>query len=1385
MDLVARDKQGLESYGALLGFAAPAHSIASTATAEGNVQLSYFDNKGCMRFTNYDAAADSVNPTFEQWLPDNAKTCAHFRDVNDVCLVKGKSVPLEKNQWTVDTWFYYPLAYQTDGNPYPLSKIVSSKNGQDAAIAIAENTWLGTLVGNYFHDAGFDLQKNLAEGWHHVAASGTAGATQFYVNGEPVGHSIADIQSNARHALRFNGSKDYLTVPAIEHNLSKGFTLTCWTYFEDFKSWSRIIDFSKGGATSDNILLANEGATNNLCLAIYKGTKKESLIAKRVLQKNTWMHIAASIDSSGMASLYVNGQEVAYGTVNLPNHVKRSKNYIGKSNWTGNGLFKGSLSNMQLWSNAMSQTEIQTNMYAFVTGEENGLLNHWAMNTKEIGGVDVVGDSVETASLNAKITGAPVSSLLDIQTSEPIVAIGNAPAGGAPSGKLSELRVWSAALSEEEMRVNSKVRATGNEPDLEAYYPLNDAGSDTGKASDLSAFDQKPGIYKGITTVPGTAPIGQAGNKVLSFDGKSGYLKIRGIDLRKKSFTIEFWALRSYADTNDFVVSQGGKGTNKGLHYGFRSTNILTQAFYGNDYNTKEEFKAPVWNHFSFVYDYARKTQTIYVNGNKIGSRKVNVPKSTKKKGLFGSSSSSAVPYAGKGDVYIGKLAWSEDYFEGQLSDLRIWKTARTGQEVHATFKQRLTGTEKNLLGYWQMDRVEDGKIKNLCAKGKDAEVYSANVLMTNSLPLVPGTSLITAEYSTVGTSPDDPAKKRAILRRFYAFADHGGKVGLYPGKRIEELVLKWIGNAQFQPTLLGYIEGAPPVPSENLTVNYDYDGATSVQLTQSEDTSYSWMRTKDSSKGVDLNMFLGAGWGAEGGFGVVSKISEGKAGFRGMMNLRDGKTSSSTIRANSTSVMSDKLELRGSYETSPQFDHLGNRYLPKNVGYALVVSGMADVFITQMKRTGRMIGYEVLPVKDIPMDINTITFMINPAYTQNGSLDGLVGSQAADERFYGDVPEMRAQYGSLYPASYYRLKEAYDLKAQIDRWDKERESYFVNYDSTQTSAAALEDQTADESEYDSYGSVSLNADSEGEVGEDGEQRSEQEIRDEFKASSASEKKKSKAEAKKRKKEIQGKIDDQEKQVEAATAFDAWQKRMENLQIRAAKRNIVNTYVWDADGGIRSEEQSFANTVEHTIGGSFNLTGSLGLDTDVMVTGFKFELSALYAMEMTQTMSKTKSVTTGFDLNIRLDGVEQKGVTNAKDYPILPGEKVDRYRFMSFYLEGNTDHFNDFFNYVIDPEWLLSNDEEARALRQVQAGRANKCWRVLHRVTYVERPALMGFGQDLRQVSNAEKASGEVLNYFDALEQDNDALRADLGDLKSQLSSLTAKMDSLLKNNND
>ncbi|NQE35891.1 hypothetical protein [Microcoleus asticus] len=104
---------------------------------------------------------------------------------------------------------------------------------------------------------------------------------------------------------------------------------------------------------------------------------------------------------------------------------------------------------------------------------------------------------------------------------------------------------------------------------------------------------------------------------------------------------------------------------------------------------------------------------------------------------------------------------------------------------------------------------------------------------------------------------------------------------------------------------------------------------------------------------------------------------------------------------------------------------------------------------------------------------------------------------------------------------------------------------------------------------------------------------------------------------------------------------------------------------------------------------------------------------------------------------------------------------------MSFYLEGSTNNFNDFFSYVVDPEWLASNSEEARALREAK-GKANKAWRVLHRVTYVERPALMGFGRDVRQLAVADST--------DELTQ----LQAKVETLEKQNAEMLVKLNAIL-----
>jgi hypothetical protein len=632
----------------------------------------------------------------------------------------------------------------------------------------------------------------------------------------------------------------------------------------------------------------------------------------------------------------------------------------------------------------------------------------------------------------------------------------------------------------------------------------------------------------------------------------------------------------------------------------------------------------------------------------------------------------------------------------GFLESLQVWDEVLGTDEIQANQHLPLTGNEPGLLGYWPLEDLGRGQIFDRSPNGYHGTLVGAVHLAPSTAPIglldtnaigVIANEYPTQEVNTLGQS-------EGLMRRFYAFLQ-ADSIYLLQDQRIESLEVRWVGNAQFNPTLLGYIEGPPPVPSENLTEEESYDGTAAVQLNATENVSYSWTRAQEAGLGIEVDAILGSAAEVSAGLIVMTSV-EGGFGFTGNLSSSYSLLDEGTVTLDIANVVQDRLSLRGSQEETARFPHLGQRYLPKNVGYAQVVSSLADVFVLRLRRSRRMVSYQVAPVPDLPPQVNTITFLINPAYQQNGTLDGQVGTEAADDRFYSEVPSLRAQYGSQFPASYFRLREAAELEAKIRRQDREREAIFINYNSRAIAVGAANRSTdnANESNLEQVAEVAGSA-----------------------------------------------ISSTIETVGSGGSAVGWQRRLEQLLIEARKRNMINTYVWDGDGGLRSETQEFADTIEQTIGGSFSLDGGLGITGFVQGGGVWVELTALATAHLTQVSTKTESRNRGFSLEVDLEG-ESRGITRADDTAVIPGEKVDRYRFSSFYLEPDTSHFGDFFHQVVDPEWLMSNDEEARALRQISMVRPNPVWRVRHLVTFVERPALQGVGAS--QAATVESLSASV-----------------------------------------
>jgi hypothetical protein len=1410
MPQVIKDSRGLITQGALLSFVNAAGRVHLMETCEGNVQLSYFDTQGRLRQSLYDACADSRNSSFEQWLVDSQRACINF-DRLDSLITLASALPITNN-WTVETWFLYPLPAKINNTVIKTNTLISSSDA-NSQIVVKENKRLGIMatvgqLANDFYECGFDL-STLTGGWHHLAVISADETTLFYIDGNTVGDTKTKAIDLAQNAVNLKPTDTALQTKLTTVKNTPVITAAVFSAvgnnpvtknqpfgkLAELRIWGTALTGQEVNINSKTLLSANEPdlvayyplneATGSDILDNtgngYKGTAVNSSwffctapignFGAKVLQFDgindylevntdysairsaqsftveTWVNAQKFIDALPALTatnisqnpyddnLSFNGNNA---TVEFP---KTSPFNFGKGSFTIEFWIKGGgtgliLSNQNYWRNGFAVSVVTNTIYFTITDSNTTSCSASTSNSfgddkwHHIAGVvDRTNNSLvlfvdgialssyyisyPDPSNSSRMLGknynlfVPIPNNLQEINCGTTVCIGRNPNTNAndvyTGQQIADVRIWNVARTATDIKNNYTRCLNGNENGLIAYWQLSSASS----VNDLTA--------------------------------NANHGKVSG-------------AVKSSANIQPLIKQSSKQG--KGLELVLKNSKLSVGTLTGTTVLVPN-----AWYHLAVSYTVSGTTATtnLYVNGTLEAT-------GTTPLALINDAASL---YCVGGDA-VGESG----YFNGKMAHLRVWDKGRTQAEIQSTLYQPLSAMS-NLVAYFPLNAATvntNNQAVDITGKA-NARINEAVLVFDNTLPIIPTKgNLISNEYVTM--TPDSATGKTvSLMRRSFAYPVKNG-LEIVAGKRIESVELSWIGNAQFAPTLLGFIEGAPPVPSENLTHEYaaedDYNGATSVELVTSEDVEFSWNRSQDSGVGASIETFIGGEAEVTAGLGVASKILDTRAGFKGNLDLSYQFQNESNITASSSLNMTDRLELRGSYEQGdPKFPQLGKRFVPKNIGYALVISAMADVFISRLSRSKKMLGYQMQPVDGIPPDVNTITFMMNPAYCMNGSLDGLTGSKATADRFFKHVPAMRAQFGSLYPASYFRLKEAYNLKNKIEQADKQRESYFANFNALLVDEASLNRQTnvsnADrdsltlEREEDKPSSTTpISA----------EEQSKQQV-----ATGKASTKKSMVETTQKQKEIDSKIQDQQQQVHASASFAKWQKRMEDIQVKAGKRNIVNNYVWDADGGLRSEAQSFANTVEHTIGGSFSMNAGLGFEGKFMAGGLGVELTAQATVNMTQTMNKTESRSKGLELNVDLSRVEFRDITDFRDNPLYPGEKVSRYRFMSFYLEGSSNNFKDFFNYVVDPEWLQSNNEESRLLRLVQAGKPNKTWRVLHRVTFVERPALAGFGRDARTlvVEPTQSDTAILQSQVTDLQTSNTVLKKQLNDLNGKL----------------
>lgn len=157
----------------------------------------------------------------------------------------------------------------------------------------------------------------------------------------------------------------------------------------------------------------------------------------------------------------------------------------------------------------------------------------------------------------------------------------------------------------------------------------------------------------------------------------------------------------------------------------FPDNQIQIATFNGNfpDASADKGLATKVWQHVALTYDATTTDWVIYVNGKVQSS---------------GKKSLGNLNIKGNGrdrDFLIGKSYDDNRWFEGYMSEVRVWNVVRTQQQIQDNIYYVDPQTE-GLVGYWKMDdNTTTGKVVDATGHGNDAIANTPLSFFNVSLP--------------------------------------------------------------------------------------------------------------------------------------------------------------------------------------------------------------------------------------------------------------------------------------------------------------------------------------------------------------------------------------------------------------------------------------------------------------------------------------------------------------------------------------------------------------------------------------------------------------------------------------------------------------------------
>ena len=555
----------------------------------------------------------------------------------------------------------------------------------------------------------------------------------------------AQITAYPGDALHFDGTDDYVSGTGFSTSIT-AITIEAWIYHDllPVDEVQRYVTISPEVAVLryDG---SSYGGPDELHFYI-KGSNGDlySLRVDNVLTTSTWIHVTGTYDGTDM-KLYLNGNMIA-STTPANGLYEPDGNFSFSSSSTP---FYGKIDEVRIWNTARSQQQIREDMHLTLEGTETDLINYWQFNE---GSGTTVSDAVGgcTGTMYNMTQGSWVPSTIPagsgVSNTQTETTGSVTFTGTGFSADYSSQNGASVTVSKLELAPNSNPNTFDDFFDNQ-YWEVNRFG--TGSFMADFTFTVSEGFTTSDETYPQQMRLYRRGS-----NSDSSWTEVCGA-ASASSATGEA-VFMNVADTGQFIISRAtSAGTGLSFdgsqvkvdiphHSSLNLGNILTfeawikpndlstrQAIYSNRYSDA----AGSWQIEVGPGSGGANCIAITGPGTWIAQTQNNVLSTGRWYHIaykrWGSNPGQQAIYIdGVSLTFVHELTYNfvnntdtktigcgtsgTQFFNGSLDEIRLWSASRTQEEIDHDMRFPLSGSESNLVFYYDLNEGSGGVVHDL-----------------------------------------------------------------------------------------------------------------------------------------------------------------------------------------------------------------------------------------------------------------------------------------------------------------------------------------------------------------------------------------------------------------------------------------------------------------------------------------------------------------------------------------------------------------------------------------------------------------------------------------------------------------------------------------------